>query len=274
VIIITENPLVSVLTPVHNSEDFLKESIESILEQNYDNFEFIIVDDHSTDSSWEIIKEYEAEEEKIKAFRNKKNLDIPKTRNKAFNEAEGKYYAIHDSDDISMPNRLKKQVKFLENNKEYGLVGCQMEVIDENSETIGKRNYPTSFKKIKKIITRYDPIPQPGAMIRASVIEDEIGYYNEKYTRAQDYDLWLRIASKYKIKNLDETLVKYRRHESQGLEKNFKKNLKFTLEIQRKWLLHKDFFSFSNWFIWLFKHIPLVLPKSLSIKLLNWLYYN
>lgn len=269
-----EFPLVSVMMPVYNSEDFLQESIDSILNQTYENFEFIIVDDHSTDSSWEIIKNYEEKENKIKAIRNKKNLNIPKTRNKALKLANGKYYAVQDSDDVSHSDRLRKQVKFLEDKEEYGIVGCHLEVINSLSKKIGFRGYPTSYEEIKKVITRYNPIPQPGVMMRAEIIENDIGYYNEKYTRCQDYDLWLRIAENYKISNLDEALVQYRRSETQGLVKNFNKSLKYTLEIQRKWLYHNKFFSPVNVVSWYFKNLIKYMPKKVKLMMIDRLFYS
>jgi len=206
----SDEPLVSVTMPVYNDEDFLEEAILSILKQSYENLELVIVDDHSTDSSWEIIQKFEEKDFRVRAFRNEENMGIPKTRNRAFSESRGKYYAILDSDDVSSLNRIEKQLEFMEKNEEYGAIGSQIIIVDEDSEKIGHRKYPTSHEEIVNVLPRYNPIAQSTIMIRSQILEEDIGYYNEEYERCQDYDLWFRIALNYKIKNIDEFLVKYR----------------------------------------------------------------
>jgi glycosyltransferase involved in cell wall biosynthesis len=272
---IENNPLVSVIMPNYNNEKYLAEAIESILNQTYRNFEFVIIDDCSTDNSWNIIQEYAKKDNRIKAFKNEENLKIVKTRNKGFGlmSPASKYIAIFDSDDISMPERFEKQIKFLEKNPDYGAVGSHTFIIDENSEIIGKRKYETDFKKIIKNIIKKSPVAQPSVMIKKSVL-NEVGPYNEKYTRCQDYELWFRIAKDYKIGNLDESLIKYRVSKTQGKTTNLKETLKFTLDIQRNWIFNKKFFSIVGIIYYCLEHLMYFLPSPIVLKLFKVLTYE
>ena len=192
------HPFVSVLIPNYNCEKYIGESIKSILDQTYKNFECIIVDDCSTDNSWKIIQTYAKKDKRIKCVRNETNLKIVKSRNKLFDLAssKSKYYAIFDSDDISMPERLEKQVKFLELNKRVMLLGGQLKIIDEDSKEFARRKYPITNKQILKKILLYSVFAQPSVMIRKDVLK-KIGYYDLKFTGipCEDYDLWLRVSS-------------------------------------------------------------------------------
>lgn len=255
--------LVSVIMPVYNNESYVGEAIESILKQTHSNFEFIIIDDCSTDNSWKIIQKYSKKDKRIKAFQNEKNLKIVKTRNKGFREcnSKAKYFAIMDSDDISLVNRFEEEIKFLEENKDFALVGSHNIIINEKNKEIGFRKYPVSWNEVKKTMTRFDPIAQPVAMIRAEVLRKEIGFYNEKFTRCQDYELWCRIGSKHKIGNIDKALLRYRVSNTQGKRTHLKDTIRFTLEIQRKWLFHKRYFNCKNVIIHILSYISLILPQ-------------
>lgn len=259
--------LVSVIMPVYNNKNYVGEAIESVLRQTYKNFECIIVDDSSTDGSWEIIKKYVKKDKRVKAYRNKINLKIVKTRNKGFGFAskKAKYFAIMDSDDVCLPDRLKKEVEFLEKHQDYGLVGSHNIIIDEKGKEKGMRKYPTSWNDIRKVLTLYDAIAQPVAMIRAKVLREDIGFYNERYTRCQDYDLWLRIGSKYKIANIDKALLKYRVSKTQGKRTHLRDTIRFTLEIQRKWLFSKRYFRCKNVMMHVLGYAGLVLPKGVVL---------
>uniref|UniRef100_A9AAL8 Glycosyl transferase family 2 n=1 Tax=Methanococcus maripaludis (strain C6 / ATCC BAA-1332) TaxID=444158 RepID=A9AAL8_METM6 len=269
------NPLVSVIMPNYNNEKYLAEAIESILNQTYEHFEFIIIDDCSTDNSWHIIQNYAKKDNRIKMFRNEVNLKIVKTRNKGFElmSPHSKYIAIFDSDDVSMPERLEKQINFSEKNVDYGLIGSHTLIIDENSKIIGYRKYETDLKKIIKNMVKKNQFAQPSVMIRKSVLDD-VGYYDEKYTRCQDYDLWFRIAKSFKIENLDEFLIKYRISKTQGKSTHLKESLDFTLDIQKKWLFDKKFFSIFGVFYYIGEHLMYFLPSKVVLKLFKVLNYD
>ncbi|MBA2857947.1 glycosyltransferase involved in cell wall biosynthesis [Methanococcus maripaludis] len=272
---IENNPTVSVIMPNYNNEKYLPEAIESIVKQTYENFEFIIIDDCSTDDSWDIIQNYAKKDNRIKAFKNEHNLKIVKTRNRGFDlmSPDSKYIAIFDSDDISMPERLEKQVAFLEKNPDYGLIGSHTYIINENSKIIGYRKYETNLKKIIKNMVKKNQFAQPSVMIRKSVL-DEVGFYDEKYTRCQDYELWFRIAKSFKIGILDEFLIKYRISKTQGKSTHLKETLKFTLDIQKKWLFDKKFFSIFGIIYYGLEHLMYFLPSKFVLKLFKVLNYE
>lgn len=231
----SSKPFVTVFTPNYNREEVLPETIESILNQTYSNFEYIILDDGSTDNSWQIIQDYAKKDKRIKPYRNEENLRIVKTRNKGFelSSSKAKYFAILDSDDIALPHRLELQVNFMEQNPEFGLAGGNKYLIDENSEIFGYRNYPTRNQEIKKVITRYNPIAQSCVLLRKTVIE-QVGKYDEKWKYCQDYDYWLRVGKRWKLRNLELPLIKYRISEEQVKSKNMTETIRYTYKIQEK----------------------------------------
>ena len=145
---------------------------------------------------------------------------------------DAKYFAIFDSDDVCLKDRLEKQVEFLEKNQDYGVLGSHTIIIDGKGDKIGFRNYPLTNKEVQNKIVLFSPLAQPVATIRKSVLED-IGYYNEDFVRVQDYELWFRIAQKYKVGNVDKALLKYRVSLEQGKNKHLKLTLKNTLDVQK-----------------------------------------
>lgn len=230
-----QNPLVTIFSPNYNKSRFLRETIESILNQTYSNFEYIIIDDFSTDNSIQIINEYAETDERIKIFRNNKNLKIVKTRNKGFDlsSPKAKYFAILDSDDVALPNRIEIQVKFLEKNSDYGLVGSNLLIINENSETIGFRKYPSTDSEIRKSLMRFNPIAQSSVLLRKETIK-EIGFYDKKWSVCQDYDYWFRIGISWKLANITKPLIKYRLSETQVKKVYLKETLQNTYKIQKR----------------------------------------
>ena len=264
------NQLVSILMPNYNCEKYLPEAIESILKQSYKNFEFIIIDDFSTDNSWKIIQKYSKKDKRIKCFRNEKNLQITKTRNKLFNLADkkSKYFAIFDSDDISHKDRLKIQVEFLEKkeNKNVGVVGSNLIIIDENSKEIAKREYKKEITK-KDILIK-SPVAQPSVMIRKKAIEKVGNYKKDRFDVAKDFDLWVRIFEFFEIKNIQENLIKYRVFKHQAKSKQLKKTLKSTIKTKLQ-----NFFKYKSFklvFIILAEIVLLFLPN----KFVLWLFKN
>lgn len=230
-----KEPFLTVFTPNYNRSRYISETIESILNQSYSNFEYIIIDDCSTDNSWEIIQKYAKKDVRIKVYRNSNNLKIVKTRNLGFKTSspKAKYFAIIDSDDISLPDRLETQVNFLENNPEYGLVGSNIVIINENSEMIGFREFPLKNDEIHNVLTRFNPIAQSSVLLRKIVIE-QIGFYHNKWEVCQDYDYWLRVGVSWKLANIERPLIKYRFSKTQVKATNFKDTLKNTYLIQKK----------------------------------------
>jgi glycosyltransferase involved in cell wall biosynthesis len=204
-------PLVSVLMPVYNSEIFISEAIESILNQTYSNFEFIIVNDGSTDSSMNIISKYAENDNRIKIVKNKFNLGVSKSLNKGALVSKGKYIARMDADDISLIYRLEKQVEFLNNHPDIIVLGGQIQLINSPSRTF---RYATEKELVRwNMLLNIPIIAHPTTMMsREHLIK--IGGYPETYSHSEDRALWTKLFLNFEfpITNLPEPLLLYRLH--------------------------------------------------------------
>ncbi len=198
---------VSVVMSVYNCEDYLEKSIESILEQTYADLEFIIIDDCSTDSSIAIIESYH--DERIKFIKNERNIGLSASLNKGIRIASGKYIARMDADDISLLDRLKKQVNFMDSNPDVVVLGGSFQAIDERGNYLYV-HHSLSGVKLARYYLYPSPLAHPTVMMRRDVIVNNNLFYDEQYSSAQDYDLWLRIIKKFKIDNLPDVLLRYR----------------------------------------------------------------
>lgn len=208
------SPLVSVVMPVYNASLFLKEAIESILNQTYENFEFIIINDGSTDASLQIIESFN--DPRIKLVNNERNLGIIKTRNKGLQLAKGKYIANMDADDISLPTRLEKQIAFLEKHPDVVILASKLVLINQFNDEIGiwpEDDGVVTNEGISKTLPIINCIGQPTVMMRRDVVTSIM--YNDRYIHNEDWGLWLDIlALNYRISKLPEVLLRYRQHES------------------------------------------------------------
>ena len=202
-------PKISVLMTAYNAEKYICESIESILNQTFLDFEFIIINDASTDGTEEILEGYN--DPRIKIIKNKENLGQSKSVNIGLRLAKGEYIARQDGDDISVPDRLRKQIDFLEKHKDYSVVGSFIKVIDENSRELYPIEKPVSHIKIKEFLKKDNCIAHGSALIRMKDLSD-IGFYDELFPKALDYDLFIRLSEKYRLANLPEYLYYWRRH--------------------------------------------------------------
>ena len=230
-----ESPKISVVMPVYNAEAYLSEAIESILNQTFTNFEFIIVYDASTDNSYKIIEEFLKKDKRIIFLINKNNLGLAESRTKGTKYATGKYLAVADADDISIPTRLEKQYNYLEKHSDFGVVGGFIQLFDSQTQKIiGVRKYYEDDSNLRKRLFLYCPIAQPVCMIRKEVF-DNIGYYDPKYPLAEDLDLWFRIGTRYKFANIQEILLKYRVHKNSTTISKIKKMEAMTLDLRKKY---------------------------------------
>lgn len=267
-------PLVSVLMPVYNPGAFLREAVDSVLAQTYPEFELIAIDDASNDGSYELLQAYAAEHPRVRVFRQPRNLGIVAARNRAFAEAhpDARYFAILDSDDVALPDRLERQVAFLESHPDHALVGGHTWIIDEASNPVGIRRYPTDYREICQTITRYNPIAQPAVMLRRSAL-GSAAPYSEEFPRCQDYELWLRLASERPIANLDHPVIRYRISSTQGKRTHLRETLKLTLALQRKWLFHAKFRRAFNLAYVCAEHGLLLLPEAWVLALFKRMTY-
>ncbi|MGJ0344510.1 glycosyltransferase [Aliarcobacter cryaerophilus] len=219
---------VSVLMSVYNSENTLSKAIESILNQSFKNFEFIIIDDCSTDKSYEILKEYENKDCRIKLYQNEKNLGLAASLNRGLKLCNSSLVARMDSDDYSYPERLEKQYNYFLNNKNIDVLGTAIALIDSNGIRYNDYFFPTTHEDIVKRLNKSSPFAHPTVMYRKSLIF-YVGGYDESLKRAQDYDLWKRLRNNAIYANLDEVLLLY----TLSLNKSFKSIL-YELRVSLK----------------------------------------
>jgi glycosyltransferase involved in cell wall biosynthesis len=204
------DPLVSVVMAVHNGERYLVDAVESILGQSFVDFEFIVIDDGSTDSTPDIIARYAREDMRFVPFRREKK-GLTKSLNEAVRMARGKYIARHDADDIALSHRLSTTVEFLEANPSIAATGSWCETIDEEGASTGKIGNPVDPDQIAFAMAGYCAMIHPTMVIRRQAFAD-FGPYDEECSYAQDYELWTRwIRQGAKLTNVPEILVKYRR---------------------------------------------------------------
>jgi glycosyltransferase involved in cell wall biosynthesis len=233
--------LVSVLMPVYNAGGFVKESIDSILKQTYSNFELIIINDGSTDSSEEII--LSIKDSRIRYVKNETNLGLIKTLNKGIDLCKGEFIARMDADDISLPDRLKKQLEFMEKNSEVGVCGSDYIHFGK-----GKHISLTSHHEhdwIAGWMLFNSSVVHPALMIRTSVIKNESPYFNSEYKHVEDYELWSRLIFKNKFADVPETLLKYRIHASQVSRQYRSEQIENGNKV-RRYLLEKAGFRFGE----------------------------
>lgn len=203
------NPLISVVMSTYNREGMIKESVDSILNQTFSDFEFIIIDDNSTDNTFEIIKEYK--DDRIKLFRNEKNSGCTFNYHNAQNIAKGKYIAHIDDDDISLPLRFEKQFEYMEEYPNIALLGSFIETFGENVRPSWV--FYTDPLKLDFSMNFYNPLCHSSIMYRKSFVEDIGINYDISKKCAQDYDFYKQIIKcGGKLANLPNILVRYRMH--------------------------------------------------------------
>lgn len=216
---------VSVIMTSFNSELTICEAIDSILNQTFSNLELIIVDDCSSDSTLNLIKQYA--DPRIKLFQLKKNGGLARALNFGFTKVKGKFIARMDSDDVSLKERIEIQVKFLHSHSEIDLVGSNAHLCDENLNVIGELNKPLNFNLIKDFMKYNSPCIHPTWMFRKCILEENYSY-NEKLIVSQDYDFLARLVlNGKKIANIPQTTLFYRHIKSSSSYKKQYQQLLF-----------------------------------------------
>ncbi|MBQ2124414.1 MAG: glycosyltransferase [Spirochaetales bacterium] len=219
---------VSVLMASHNGARFICQSLDSILNQTFSDFELIVINDASTDDTAKILEEYANKDLRVRVYSNEENKGLTCSLNEALKKvsADSLYICRMDDDDICEPNRLEKQIDFLDSHGEIGIVGSNAVIIDDTNNIVGQRCVPAKHEQIRKVLPRYNPIIHPAVMIKREVLES-VGGYNEKFRTSQDYELWFRLAAGgVKFANLQENLLKYRETRSAVKRKSMKYRLK------------------------------------------------
>ena len=205
--------LVSVVMPVYNEADYVGEAIESIQKQTYSPLEIIIVEDGSTDETRKIAQKYEREDKRIEVIESPKNLGNYSSRNAGVQAAKGVFVAVMDGDDIALPRRIERQVRFLHQHPEHVMVGAQVRLIDAEGWPLGRRDgLHAEHEAIDSALMDGGwSVVHPTVLMRREAFMT-VGGYQERYPTNADHDLYLRLAERGRIANLSEVLLHYRRH--------------------------------------------------------------
>jgi len=203
------SPSLSVILPVYNAESFLKEAIDSLLNQTFSDFELLVYDDGSTDKSRLLIDTYT--DPRIIRKYSDINQGLIKVLNTGFNDAQGKYIVRMDADDICLPDRFQKQFDFMEAHPKVGICGTQLKLI-HNDEAV---NRPTDDIALRWWFFKGSPLAHPSVIIRNSVIKEHQLRFDSNVYVAEDFDLWWKMAFHCQMANIDEALVRYRIHPGQ-----------------------------------------------------------
>lgn len=246
---------ISVVMVVRNEEKFISEAIQSILDQTFQEFEFIIIDDGSTDNTKRIIESFH--DDRIRLYDNPNLPGRSGGLNYGYSIAKGKYIAHMDGDDISLPDRFKKQLDYMENHPEIGVLGGGMICFDGNGE---KFNLTPSKKSHKEIFE--DPFSvstaNPTVFLRVSSLPEFISY-DDNFNKAEDFNFFSELSSYVKFSNLTEPLLRYRHHSEQTTQKHCKEVAELTFKVGADNLIKKykekgitkipdviDFFTFQK----------------------------
>ncbi len=208
-------PRVSVVMIVRDGETYLREAIDSILRQTLDDFELIIFDDGSSDGTAALLQETARADPRIRALREERpGVGLSAALRRACAGARGIYIARMDADDVSLPDRLDRQVRFLEVHPEVAVVGSAMRCMNGSRLLADVLRYPEEAADIGATLPRVNCIAHPTVMMRREVYA-AVGGYRRPFLHAEDYDLWLRIAERHDLRNLPDPLLHYRFHEGQ-----------------------------------------------------------
>lgn len=256
-------PKVSIIMSVYNDKNFVGQSIEGVLNSTYKDFEFIICNDCSTDGSQEIIKNYN--DERIVFFSNETNQGLANSLNNCLSIAKGEYIMRIDSDDVCLPERIEKQVKFLDEDKNIALCGTFAQVIDNENKNVYILTRPEDV--MVKDIFKNNSFIHPSVMIRKEVLDKVGGYVSKKETRrAEDFDLWCRIyEAGYAGKNIPEILINYREDYSSYKKRKFRYRID-VYKLMKQWRkrlklpLRYKFYAFKILIVGL-------IPKKLLYKM-------
>jgi len=200
-------PKVSIVMSVYNGEAYLAEALDSIFAQTFSDWELIVVDDGSTDTSGEILDAYS--DSRLVQIRNERNIGQTRSLNRGLKIARGEFIARQDADDVSHPERFRRQIKFMESRPDIGLLGTSYDIIDQRGQILEMIQPPTVDQELREHLESGNIFCHGSIMIRRDCL-DLVGGYNVQFLVAQDYDLWLRLSEHSRLANLEEHLYQYR----------------------------------------------------------------
>lgn len=256
-----KEPLVSVIMPVYNGEGFLRVAIDSILNQSYNNFEFIILNDGSTDSTEQIILSYN--DKRIKYVKNEINLKLIKTLNKGISLSKGKYIARMDADDISLPTRFEEQIRVFNENSSIDIVSINSLFINENGTKISKNIRPYLSKNMIKYLSPFESIiNHPSVMIKSDILKEYKYIDNITVEHIEDFDLWNRLFfNNYSAYIITDPLFLYRIN-SNSINHSYKEIQQERLfNLSQKYLFQNVGYSISE------KNLNYIIGNEYSLSL-------
>ncbi len=227
-------PDISVIMSVYNGETYLAEAIESVINQTFQNWELIIINDCSTDTTAEILADFSLRDKRIKVYTNEVNLKLPSSLNKAISLSCGKYIARMDADDICLPDRLEKQYKFMEERSDVALSSCRFLTVKNGVYASGGAGGRCDFGALKAMLLVANPILHPGVIAKSEIMKKL--NYDTTLTCTEDLELWTRmVMSNQKIEILPECLLIYRLHDKQITSTTLERQHTEVLKIEQKY---------------------------------------
>lgn len=226
------NPLVSIIIPVHNGEKYVRETLDSCIDQAYQNIEIIIVNDDSKDGTLDILREYEKKDNRIQVISVSKQNGLGNVINIGIRQSKGEYIARIDADDAMYPTRLEKQVEYLNSNPKCVAVGGQIDIIDAQSKITGHREYAIEDKDIKKNMFLFQPFAHPAVTLRRSAVE-AVGLYPENLWKVEDVKFFFLLSKQGEFHNIQDTVIKYRMTFDTQSQSKMVDHFKKTNEVRR-----------------------------------------
>ena len=261
-----KNPLVSVIIPAYNAEKYLEEAVRSIIEQTYQDIEVLIIDDCSSDQTLALAYNLAAGDSRIRVIENQQNLGIGGNRDKGIDQAKGKYICWQDADDISMPDRIRSQVEYLESRPQVGIVGGFIKFFDKDGDG-STRRYAEDDESLRSDIFRYNPVAQPASMARA-VCYEKVGGYDPSLKVSEDLEMMFRIGEQFEFANLQQVVIKYRQLPTSLTAANLKKMERITRQIRAKYKNSQSYsFTFGDALYNRLQQLAMLLPPKLVMKL-------
>jgi glycosyltransferase involved in cell wall biosynthesis len=227
-----KDPRVTVLLPVYQGRTFLGEALDSILVQTFRDFELLVVDDGSTDGTAELLDA--CDDPRLRVIRQDRNRGLVASLNRGLDEARGEIIARMDADDLSLPDRLRRQVDFLDAHPEVGACGAWMRTLGPAQEV--QEEYPSRPEDIRCRMLFAPPLPHAASCLRRSLFESHGLRYDPRYLHAEDYDLWRRAAECFPLTNLGEVLYRHRIHETSVCQRHAEVQNRSLARIHRQLL--------------------------------------
>ena len=212
---------VSVFVPCYNVEKYVRKMLDSVLCQTFTDFDLVLVDDGSTDGTYDILKEYEKKDDRIKLYNNEKNMGLPYTRNLMFEYCDSDYIALMDADDLMPVYRLKEETEYLDHHPDVAAVGGAMQVIDEWGNYTDRVSFvPQDYEACKAAMLMADCFPNGSMMIRRSDVSNSGVRYDMRFNCMQDYRFWSELIIKCKMANLNHIMLYYRENNTSVTARN------------------------------------------------------